>query len=70
MGKLVLYLAVSVDGYLADEQGGVGWLGGDGSEPENFRQLPRLLRDGGGHSHGLVYLPPDRHGALPGQLAL
>lgn len=36
MGRLVLYLAVSVDGYLADEQGGVSWLGGDGSEPENF----------------------------------
>ena len=40
MGKLVLYLAVSVDGYLADEQGGVGWLGGDGSEPENFGSYP------------------------------
>lgn len=33
MGKIVLYLAMSVDGYIADEQGGVGWLGGDGSEP-------------------------------------
>lgn len=34
MGKIVLYLAMSVDGYIADEQGGVGWLGGDGSEPD------------------------------------
>ena len=33
MGKIVLYLAMSVDGYIADEQGGVGWLGGDGREP-------------------------------------
>lgn len=40
MGKLVLYLAVSVDGYLADEQGGVSWLGGDGGEPENFGSYP------------------------------
>ena len=40
MGRLVLYLAVSVDGYLADEQGGVSWLGGDGSEPENFGSYP------------------------------
>ena len=31
MGKTVLYLAMSVDGYIADEQGGVGWLTGDGS---------------------------------------
>lgn len=36
MGSIVLYLAVSVDGYVADAQGGVGWLGGDGSEPEHF----------------------------------
>lgn len=33
MGKVVLYLAVSVDGYIADDQGGVDWLRGDGSEP-------------------------------------
>jgi dihydrofolate reductase len=34
LGKSVLYLAISVDGYLADEQGGMGWLAGDGSEPD------------------------------------
>ena len=34
MGKIVLYLAMSVDGDLADEQGGVRWLVGDGSEPD------------------------------------
>lgn len=32
MGKIVLYLAMSVDGYIADEQGGVNWLEGDGSQ--------------------------------------
>ena len=34
MGNVVLYLAMSVDGYIADEQGGVDWLGGDGSQPD------------------------------------
>lgn len=34
MGQVLLYLAISVDGYLADEQGGVAWLSGDGSEPD------------------------------------
>lgn len=34
MGKIVLYLAISVDGYLADQQGGVDWLSGDGSQPD------------------------------------
>lgn len=35
MGKIVLYLAMSLDGYIADEKSGVDWLSGDGSEPEN-----------------------------------
>ena len=34
MGEIVLYLAMSVDGYIADEQGDVNWLGGDGSQPD------------------------------------
>ena len=34
VGKIVLYLAMSVDGYIADEQGGVSWLEGDGSKPD------------------------------------
>ena len=34
MGKIVLYLAMSVDGYVANDQGGVDWLDGDGSQPD------------------------------------
>ena len=43
MGKSVLYLAISVDGYLADEQGGMGWLVGDGSEPDAPGSYPAFL---------------------------
>lgn len=35
MGKIVLYLTMSADGYLAEEQSGVDWLVGNGSEPGN-----------------------------------
>ena len=42
MGKIVLYLAVSIDGYLADEQGGVDWLGGDGSQPDAPGSYPEF----------------------------
>ena len=28
-GKAILYIAVSLDGYIADSSGGVGWLGGE-----------------------------------------
>lgn len=40
MGKIVLYLAMSVDGYIADAQGGVDWLGGDGSRPDATGSYP------------------------------
>lgn len=34
MGKVALYLAISVDGYIADQEGGVAWIAGDGSQPD------------------------------------
>lgn len=34
MRKVVLYIAMSLDGYIADAGHGVGWLRGDGSEPD------------------------------------
>ena len=40
MGKSVLYLAISIDGYLADERGGVGWLG---DHYEHFEELTKSL---------------------------
>lgn len=40
VGKSVLYLAMSVDGYIADEQGGVSWLEGDGSKPDTSGSYP------------------------------
>lgn len=35
MRDTVLYISMSLDGYLADENGGVDWLVGDGSDPQN-----------------------------------
>ena len=29
MGKIVLYISTSLDGYIADTSGGVDWLGGE-----------------------------------------
>ena len=43
MGKVVLYLAMSIDGYIADKQGGVDWLAGDGSQPDAPGSYPVFL---------------------------
>lgn len=37
MRKTILYIAMSLDGYIADRDGGVAWLAGDGSS--------RIIRD-------------------------
>jgi len=35
MRNVVLYIAMSLDGFIADVDGDVSWLAGDGSDPEN-----------------------------------
>lgn len=35
MAKVILYIAMSIDGYIADEDGGVAWLEGDESNQED-----------------------------------
>ncbi len=35
MRKVILYAGMSLDGYIADKNGKVGWLSGDGSDKDN-----------------------------------
>ncbi len=43
MKKVIAYIAISVDGYIADETGSVSWLGGDGSDNQNFGSYPEFI---------------------------
>lgn len=45
-GKIILNLAISLDGYIADEDGGFDWIVGDGSptlNTENKIDFPKFL---------------------------
>lgn len=44
MAKVVLYIAMSLDGYIADHVGNVDWLGGDGSSPEEAGSYPEFYQ--------------------------
>ncbi len=43
MRNLVLYIAMSLDGFISDVKGGVDWISGDLSEPENFGSYPEFI---------------------------
>ncbi len=43
MRKIKLYIAMSLDGYVADTNGGVSFLVGDGSDIENFGSYPEFI---------------------------
>lgn len=43
MRNAVLYIAMSLDGYIANEGGGIGWLQGDGSDPRHPGSYPAFF---------------------------
>ncbi len=42
MRKVILYIAMSLDGYIAEKNGDVGWINGDGSEPNAIGSYPKF----------------------------
>ena len=65
MRKVILYIAMSLDGYIADKQGGVGWLGGDGSDVNSPRQLFQFPSVRGYDHYGLQHLSADCERVVP-----
>lgn len=44
MRKVILYIAMSLDGYIADQEGGVEWLGGQDTASEEMGSYPEFIQ--------------------------
>lgn len=45
MKKIRLFIAMSLDGYIADSKGGVQWLEGQGNDKENVDAYGEFVKD-------------------------
>lgn len=45
MRKIILFIAMSLDGYIADQEGGVDWLTGQGDDSENVDVYSEFIKE-------------------------
>lgn len=45
MRKTILFIAMSLDGYIADNKGNVDWLNGQGNDEENIDTYSEFIKN-------------------------
>lgn len=70
MREVILYIAMSLDGYIADKQGKVDWLTGQNPESQEPDSYSSFLQEIDTVINGLEHLPPNYDRAFPRPVGL
>ena len=70
MRKISLFIAMSLDGYIADNKGGVNWLKGQDENDNTNKSYSEFIGKNRYNNHGMEYVSSICYRTLTGFLAI